>query len=148
MAILQISNTYGFVVLVVVLTIVAYQWMGIEVGKARKKYDVRYPTMYADEDKNKNAKAFNCIQRGHQNSLEILPQFLVMLLISGVPYPVTASLAGVLFVIGRVFYFTGYSTGEPKRRMDGSVQYLGLVTLLALTAWTSVRMLIAPHPQE
>eukprot|EP00271_Cylindrocystis_brebissonii_P010952 TRINITY_DN274_c0_g1_i1.p2 TRINITY_DN274_c0_g1~~TRINITY_DN274_c0_g1_i1.p2 ORF type:complete len:100 (-),score=20.17 TRINITY_DN274_c0_g1_i1:1428-1727(-) len=88
------------------------------------------------------------VQRGHQNSLEILPQFLVMLLISGVPYPVTASLAGVLFVIGRVFYFTGYSTGEPKRRMDGSVQYLGLVTLLALTAWTSVRMLIAPHPQE
>lgn len=37
--------------------------------------------MYADKD-NKNAKAFNCVQRGHQNVLENIPIFLVLLFTS------------------------------------------------------------------
>ena len=39
--------------------------------------------MYADAS-NKNANAFNCIQRGHQNSLEGFPLFLGCLLVAGV----------------------------------------------------------------
>lgn len=36
------------------------------------RYGVSYPTMYADAT-NTNANVFNCIQRGHQNSLEGSP---------------------------------------------------------------------------
>ena len=39
--------------------------------------------MYADAS-NKNANAFNCIQRGHQNSLEGFPLFVGFLLVAGV----------------------------------------------------------------
>lgn len=38
--------------------------------------------MYAESD-NKNAKAFNCVQRAHQNVLENIPIFLVLLFTSG-----------------------------------------------------------------
>lgn len=38
------------------------------VNAARKKYNVQYPTMYLPED-HKDAKAYNCAQRAHQNLL-------------------------------------------------------------------------------
>ena len=47
------------------------------------RYQVSYPILYA-ESSNPNAKLFNCIQRGHQNSLEQFPMFLALLLSSGV----------------------------------------------------------------
>ncbi len=49
--------------------------MSVKVSQARKKFGVRYPALYADSS-NKDADAFNCVQRGHQNSLEQLPHFL------------------------------------------------------------------------
>ena len=36
------------------------KYMGIQVGLARKKYDVKYPKMYSDENGGDNV--FNCIQ--------------------------------------------------------------------------------------
>ena len=45
---------------------------------ARIEYNVKLPNLYADKRENKNAVMFNCIQRGHQNFLENLPQFVCM----------------------------------------------------------------------
>ncbi|KAG6497529.1 hypothetical protein ZIOFF_045430 [Zingiber officinale] len=59
---LEITNDYGYVVLVLVLYIFFNFWMAIQVGKARRKYKVSYPTLYAIESENKDAKLFNCIQ--------------------------------------------------------------------------------------
>ncbi|KAI4321222.1 hypothetical protein MLD38_034628 [Melastoma candidum] len=64
--------------------------MSFQVGAARKKYNVFYPNLYASESDNKDANLFNCIQRGHQNSLEMMPLF---------------------------FYFKGYATGDPQNRL-------------------------------
>ena len=51
--------------------------------QARKQYKVFYPALYADKAHNKDADAFNCVQRGHQNTLENFPPVLGLLLATG-----------------------------------------------------------------
>ncbi|KAH9312158.1 hypothetical protein KI387_027193, partial [Taxus chinensis] len=80
-------------------------------------YNVPCPAMYADENENKNGKLFNCVQRGHQNSLEAMPMFFVLLTFGGLQYPVAAAVLGVIYCIARYLYFTGYSTGDPAKRL-------------------------------
>jgi glutathione S-transferase len=118
-----------------------HMYMATGVMSARKKYGVAYPLEYANPSDNKNADAFNCVQRGHQNSLENLPSFLSLLCISGLTYPVSASLAGAVYLAGRVMYFRGYSTGDPKKRMQGGFLHLGSLALLGLTLKTGYDLL-------
>ena len=96
---------------------------------ARKKFDVPYPTLYADGD-SESANTFNCVQRGHQNSLEGYAGFLALLLVAGVKFPLTAAISGVVYSLGKVLYFNGYSTGDPNKRLQGAFSYFGLFTLL------------------
>lgn len=107
--------------------------MAFSVTGARKKYQVKYPALYADENNCKNEEhrnKFNCIQRGHQNSLENQPIFLALLGSAGAFYPLTAGIAGFSFLLGRVLYFKGYCTGKPDGRYLGALPtYAGLLTL-------------------
>lgn len=112
-----LPKEYGYVVAVFVAYSIMNFWMAMSVGKARKKYNVPYPAMYAVESENKNAKIFNCIQRGHQNSLEMMPSFFAAMLLSGIHHPLIASAIGSLYVVGRFFYFKGYSSGDPSKRL-------------------------------
>ncbi|GBF93639.1 microsomal glutathione S-transferase [Raphidocelis subcapitata] len=103
--------------------------------KARKQFDVKYPALYADATNcpnEANRKSFNCVQRGHQNSLETLPTFLGLLAITGLKHPVTASGLGCLYLVGRVCYFNGYSTGDPDKRVNAGTLagYIGLFGLV------------------
>lgn len=103
--------------------------MASGVMKARKTFNVPYPTLYA-ESTHKNANEFNCVQRAHQNSLENLISFYPMLILAGVRFPITAAVSALIYNVGRILYFNGYSTGIPKKRMNGSIQYIGVLTLL------------------
>ncbi|EFJ28449.1 hypothetical protein SELMODRAFT_147110 [Selaginella moellendorffii] len=134
MATVELSSSYGFVVLIVVAKFVLNVWMMLQVGKARKRYKVPYPTLYALESENKEAKLFNCVQRGHQNTLELMPLFLTLLLLGGLKYPIVAALFGALYIVTRYFYFTGYSTGIPDNRLSiGKFSFIGLLGLLVCT---------------
>ena len=96
--------------------------------------------MYADKkeaEENAIKKVFNCYQRAHQNTLENYPTFLILLGLGGIEYPEIAAISGVLWLIGRYLYAQGYYTGDPAKRMRGSVAYLGLFTLLGLSIKTS-----------
>ncbi|CAG8631771.1 8032_t:CDS:2 [Ambispora leptoticha] len=84
---------------------------------------------------------FNCYQRAHQNSLESQPQVLFMLAVSGLKYPLIASIAGTIFVAGRIFYARGYQTGQPENRQRGSFGILGYLTLSGLTVATALNIL-------
>ncbi|GFG35760.1 hypothetical protein Cfor_03933 [Coptotermes formosanus] len=110
-----------------------------EVGKARKKFNIPYPTMYSPDN-----NLFNCIQRAHQNTLESYPQFLFLLLLGGLEWPVVSAGAGVVFLASRIVYAQGYYTGDPKKRMRGAFGHLGLFALLGATVRFAVR-LISSH---
>ncbi|KMZ69058.1 Microsomal glutathione S-transferase 3 [Zostera marina] len=130
-----LPKEYGYVVAVFVVYSIMNFWMAMSVGKARKKYNVPYPAMYAEESENKNAKIFNCIQRGHQNSLEMMPSFFAAMLLSGIHHPLIASSIGSLYVVGRFFYFKGYSSGDPSKRLTlGALSFPSMMALIVCAA--------------
>ncbi|KAH7937474.1 hypothetical protein HPB49_012646 [Dermacentor silvarum] len=79
---LVVPREYGYVVLVGVGSTLVNAWLSFRVGRARRKYDVKYPAMYSDTN-----IVFNCIQRSHQNFLEGYPQFLMTLFLAGFEFP-------------------------------------------------------------
>jgi glutathione S-transferase len=83
------------------------------------------------------AYAFNCVQRGHQNTVENLPAVLAMLLVCWLTFPAYAGGCGAIWVAGRVLYMLGYSRGA-ETRMWGAIAYVGLFGLLALTIASGV----------
>ncbi len=85
------------------------------------RYNVDYPALYAS-DSNAQGKAFNCkfqnlfyspkmkyeflgVQRGHQNTLENYPQFLLVLGLGSIQYPLVSSIGGAIWLLGRLAYF-------------------------------------------
>ncbi len=78
------------------------------------------------------------MQRGHQNSLENLPFFIAFLLLGGLHYPIISAIGGFIIVLGRISYFAGYATGDPKKRYNGTYQYVGLLVLIGTTIASAV----------
>ncbi|XP_020582141.1 microsomal glutathione S-transferase 3 [Phalaenopsis equestris] len=142
-AAIEISREYGYVVLVLVLYVFLNLWMGVQVGKARKKYKVPYPALYALESENKDAKLFNCVQRGHQNSLEYMPVFFVALLLGGIQHSLVASILGLFYTVARFFYFKGYASGVPENRIKfGGLNFLALLGLIFCSASFGINLLL------
>ena len=63
-------------------------------------------------------------------SLPLLPQF-----------PISAAVAGAVVLFGRILYFNGYSTGDPKNRQRGGFLHLGVIALMGMVARWSVELL-------
>ncbi|KAF5186028.1 Microsomal glutathione s-transferase [Thalictrum thalictroides] len=142
-AIDSLPTEYGYVVCVLVLYFFVNFYMSIQVGAARKKYKVYYPTLYALESENKDAKLFNCVQRGHQNALENMPIFFLFLSLGGIKHPIIASSFGLLYTVARFFYFQGYSTGQPDNRVKFSaVGFLATFALVGCSISLAVHLLI------
>ena len=78
----------------------------------------------------KSGHKFNCVQRGHQNTLENYPATIFLLSAGGMSNPKLAALLGGIWAIGRVIYMLGYGTGEPQKRAYGG--YPSLLAQLAL----------------
>ncbi|KAH7851479.1 hypothetical protein Vadar_012217 [Vaccinium darrowii] len=139
-----IPGEYGYVILTLVLYCFLNVWMAGRVLKARKLYNVHYPTLYASESENKEAKIFNCVQRGHQNSLEMMPMFFMLMIVGGIKHPSICTLLGLVYIVGRYFYFTGYATGDPKNRISlGRFAFFALLGLLITTISCGIKIVIA-----
>ncbi|GBM64708.1 Microsomal glutathione S-transferase 3, partial [Araneus ventricosus] len=106
MVVIEVPREYGYVVLVGTSSVFVALWHGIRVLLARKKFGIKYPTMYSDSN-----IVFNCIQRAHGNFLENYPQFLFLLLVGGLSHPKLSTFGGILYLLGRIVYALGYSTG-------------------------------------
>ncbi|MCD9559171.1 hypothetical protein HAX54_016994 [Datura stramonium] len=139
-----LPKEYGYVVLVLVSYCFLNFWMSFQVGKARKQYKVSYPIMYATEAENKNAKLFNCVQRGHQNSLEMMPKFFMLMIVGGIRHPLICASLGVVYIVSRYFYFTGYSTGDPQNRLNlGKYNFLAIMGLMICSISCGVSFLMS-----
>ncbi|XP_054817879.1 uncharacterized protein LOC129317585 [Prosopis cineraria] len=140
-----LPKEYGYVAIVLVIYCFLNFYMAAQVGKARKKYKVFYPTLYASESENKDAKLFNCVQRGHQNSLEMMPMFFMLMILGGLKHPCICAALGVIYVVARYFYFTGYSTGDPQNRLKiGKYGMLALFGLMICTISLGYSLLQQP----
>ncbi|KAL0014883.1 hypothetical protein SO802_001952 [Lithocarpus litseifolius] len=141
---LVLPKEYGYVALVLVFYCFLNFWMAAQVGRARKRFHVPYPTLYASESENKEAKLFNCVQRGHQNSVEMMPIFFVLMILGGLKHPCTCALLGALYSVTRFFYFKGYSTGDPQNRLPiGKYGFLALLGLMVSTMTFGVSLLLS-----
>merc|ERR1719229_435915 len=128
-----LPSNYGLVGLAMIFNLYILMYLGVQVGKARKKYGVEYPNMYADPahcKEPKMANMFNCIQRAHQNSLEQQPAFLTTVALASMKYPLVAGVSAFIMCLGRLAYAAGYSSGDPKKRMNGAFGYIGFLALL------------------
>jgi len=115
--------------------------MAYNVGAARKKYNIKYPLMYSPDN-----NEFNCIQRAHQHTLELYPQFLMLLLVGGLQLPRVAAGAGAIYLLGRIAFAKGYYTGDPDKRKYGGFGLIGLLGLLGSTACFAFHHLKVDHP--
>lgn len=140
---LEIPNAFGYVVAAVGASFVPLMYGAVRVMRARKTYGVEYPHLYAPES-NPKKKAFDCVQRGHQNTLESYASVLAMGCASGLAYPVTSAVLLVVWSAGRVAYIRGYATGAPeRRRLGGLVSHVADVPLFFMTFFAAKKILDA-----
>ena len=83
-----------------------------------------------------DAFAFNCIQRGHMNTLENMPSVVMLLLVTWPCFPLPSAICGFIWIAGRVLYMIGYSKGVAQR-MWGAIAYVGFLGLLGLSLATA-----------
>jgi len=98
-----------YTAIVTLLAVALYFFLATRVALARGKFDVQLPATTGNPD-------FERVFRVHINTLEWMPIFLVPLWLCAIYLSdITAAALGLVWIGGRVLYFTGYSKAVPKR---------------------------------
>ncbi len=98
-----------YTAIVTLLAVALYFFLATRVALARGKFDVQLPATTGNPD-------FERVFRVHINTLEWMPTFLVPLWLCAIYLSdITAAALGLVWIGGRVLYFTGYSKAVPKR---------------------------------
>lgn len=118
-----------YVVAVVMLALLQYTWFGIEVGRARGRFEVPAPATSGHEN-------FERFFRAHQNTTEQLVVFLPAMFACA--YFVNETLAaamGLLFVIGRLMYFRGYTNPEKSLSLGFGLGLIANTVMILATLY-------------
>jgi len=116
--------------LVTLLALLLYLFMCFRVGKARGTSGLKAPAVVGDP-------TFERHYRVQMNTLETLPVFLVSLWLFSLYWgEYLAAGLGVVWIVGRILYMTGYSQAAEKRSRGFGIQALaaGVLWLGALGA--------------
>ncbi|TDL29232.1 membrane-associated proteins in eicosanoid and glutathione metabolism [Rickenella mellea] len=147
-ATITLPDRFPLVLAAGILTYCVNIWQARLVGVLRKKAGIEYPQAYAEKAQVEGTESlypmkFNCAQRAHQNTIETLPHVLFGLLVTGIRYPTTAAVLGLIYSFGRIMYTLGYSSGIPKRRFSkGGILGLGAnYGIFLASTWTVGEML-------
>jgi len=110
--------------LVTLLALLAYVWMGLQVGRARGKSGIEAPAMTGDP-------VLERAVRVQSNTLEWLPIFLASLWLFAVYWSeLVAAGVGIVWIIGRLLYSAGYMADPGKRGTGFMIQSLACAVLL------------------
>jgi glutathione S-transferase len=122
--------------IVTLLALLEYAILGVMVGRAREKYGVAAPATTGNPD-------FERYFRVHANTLESLIVFLpaVWIFSLAVSYHFGVAL-GLLFVIARIIYASGY-LNAPARRAPGAIAtaVINAILILGSLIWLIVKAL-------
>jgi uncharacterized membrane protein YecN with MAPEG domain len=123
--------------LVLVLALLEFFAFALLVARARTRYHVEAPAVTGNE-------MFERYFRAHMNTLEQLTIFVPALFLFGwyLNAYVAAGL-GLLFVIGRAFYFAGYVRDPKARHFGFMLSAIPNLALLVGGGFGAVRALIA-----
>ncbi len=118
-------NIHPLVAIVTLLALLVYFYMGLRVGQGRTKYGVEAPAVTGHPD-------FERDYRIQMNTLEWLPLFLVSLWLFAIAWnsDLIAAGIGVVWIIGRILYLTGYSKAAAARGPGFGIQALATGVLL------------------
>ena len=121
---------FHFTALVTCLAILFYFFTTIQVSKARAASGIKAPAISGNPD-------FERVFRVQMNTLEWMPIFLPSLWLFAIYIsdPIAAAI-GVVWVMGRILYMTGYSQAAEKRGRGFGIQAMaaGILWLGALGA--------------
>jgi glutathione S-transferase len=107
---------FHFTALVTCLAVLVYFLIGYRVAAARGAYGVKAPATTGHPD-------FERIFRVHMNMLEWMPIFLPALwLFALYVSDAIAALLGVVWIVGRILYMTGYTEAASKRGRGFTIQ--------------------------
>ena len=125
--------------IVTILAIILYFYMGIRVGQMRGKHNVKAPAMTGHPE-------FERAFRVHYNTLEALPVFFALLWLATIYFRTIGwlpGLLGVLWIVGRFLYMTGYMADPDKREMGFGIAAVAQLALLLLAVYGIVETYIA-----
>lgn len=153
-------RAFGFVVAILSCTCMWLLAHGLTVGPARTKYkelaskdgekdtELRYalPNLYVDGT-SKHARAFNCIQRSHQQVMETMPMYIFTACAAGLQFPLFTTIICALSLVSRVQFVKGYvqSEGDTTKRYSLPFSlffWKGLLTVFFLSLATAAHMLM------
>jgi glutathione S-transferase len=98
-----------YTAIVTLLSLAFYFFLATRVAVARGKFGVSLPAMAGHPE-------FDRICRVHLNTLEWMPLFLVLLWLCAIYLSdLAAAVLGLVWIGGRVVYFTGYSKAVEQR---------------------------------
>jgi len=110
--------------LVTILALLLYFAMSLQVGRARGKSGIHAPAMTGDP-------MLERAVRVHINTLEWLPLFLAGLWLFAIYWnELVAAGLGVVWIIGRLLYSSGYMADPSKRSTGFLIQFLATAVLL------------------
>jgi uncharacterized membrane protein YecN with MAPEG domain len=118
-------SIHPLVAIVSLLALLVYFYMSLRVGQGRGKYNVPAPAVVGHP-------AFERDYRIQMNTLEWLPLFLVSLWLFAVSWNadlVTAAI-GLVWIVGRIVYLTGYAKAPEARSTGFGIQALATGVLL------------------
>ena len=131
-------EAYTLVAIVTILALLLYFFMSLRVGQGRTKYGVAAPAITGHPE-------FERLFRVHANTLEWLVIFLPSLWLFALYWNDRfAAALGVVWIVGRWLYMTGYSKAASARSTGFGIQAFATGVLmfgaLGKIIWVAIKM--------
>ena len=124
--------------IVTIVALLVYFNMSLGVGRARGKTGIHAPAMTGDP-------LLERAVRVHMNTLEWLPIFLAGLWLFAIFWnEVAAAALGVVWIVGRLIYASGYMA-DPAKRSTGFLVQFAAAALLLIGALGKIVFDLAMH---